>query len=103
MASLENGGAPKGVLLGYVDDPGVPGEPPRSRRPPPQPLFAQVGVLLTVHQVEALLGVSKATVYRMVARGEFPRPIHISAGTTRWKSEDYLLWYRTRQAGDALP
>ena len=43
--------------------------------------------LIPVRTVAEILGVHRATVYRMAARGDLPRPLRI-AGLTRWKRED---------------
>lgn len=38
------------------------------------------------------LPVGKSTLWNMVNRGEFPRPIKISPRVTVWKLEDIQLW-----------
>jgi predicted DNA-binding transcriptional regulator AlpA len=50
-------------------------------------------------KVAELLDVSIRTIYRKVARGEFPRPIRIGKGSTQWRLrdvEDYLNKKRSR-------
>ena len=40
-----------------------------------------------------MLGISKATLYRMIRQGKFPRQVKLGAGTSRWPSqevEDYM-------------
>ncbi len=44
--------------------------------------------LLKAREVYERLGISKATLYRMIDRGEFPPPLKLSAGAKRWHSQD---------------
>ena len=41
--------------------------------------------LLRVAEVERLAGLHRATIYQMMARDEFPRPIRLGAKAVRWK------------------
>jgi predicted DNA-binding transcriptional regulator AlpA len=43
--------------------------------------------LLTMGDLERLLRVDQRTVYRLVERGQFPRPLKVG-GQNRWKPED---------------
>ena len=36
--------------------------------------------------------VGRATIWRWVKRNEFPAPIQLSAGCTRWRSDDVDSW-----------
>lgn len=47
--------------------------------------------LIDVSGVTAITSMSKATVYRMMAEGTFPRPAETPAGT-RWKTRDVEKW-----------
>ena len=38
-------------------------------------------------QLAGRYGVSRATIWRWVAKGMLPKPVQISPGTTRWKSD----------------
>ena len=54
---------------------------------------------LRATKVAEILDVSIRTIYRKVARGEFPKPIRIGKGSTRWRLrdvEDYLNKKRSR-------
>jgi len=53
---------------------------------------------LSVSQVTARLGVSRASLYRWIAADDFPRGHHFSAGCRRWKLSDVLAWEMTREA-----
>lgn len=47
---------------------------------------------------------SSATLWRMVSRGEFPRPVRLSAGVTAWSEADLDAWDAARRAeGPAAP
>lgn len=41
--------------------------------------------LLRSSEVEKLLGVSRVTIWRMVRRGEFPKPLKLTAGHAAWR------------------
>jgi len=45
-----------------------------------------------------MLGVSKATVYRLVKAGQLPPPIRISAQATGWPESVILDYIATRQS-----
>ena len=51
-------------------------------------------------ELRGILGVSKATVHRMVERNELPRPLRISAGAVGWRASTIaaLLEEREREA-----
>lgn len=42
--------------------------------------------------LRAYLPVSKSTLWVMVSRGDFPRPIKLSAGITVWRLTDIEAW-----------
>lgn len=44
--------------------------------------------LLTLLEVCLLLKIARATAYRMMARGELPKPITISLRARRWRSSE---------------
>ena len=44
--------------------------------------------LLTFKEACWRLSVSRATLYRMIERGEFPKPVHISNGCPRFNEQD---------------
>lgn len=68
--------------------PTPPADPPESAPPPPP--------LLGYPEVEALLGVSKATIRRLVARGEFPAPIIVGQRYRRWLPAEVDRWLLDR-------
>ena len=48
--------------------------------------------LLTLKEVIAVVGVSKATIYRMINKGEFPDSKKLGARTVRWENEEIQNW-----------
>ena len=51
--------------------------------------------LLSAKDVCRVLGVSRATLYRMLGRGELPLPITISLRARRWKASEVRRVART--------
>ena len=56
--------------------------------------------LIPVRTVAEMLGVHRATVYRMAARGDIPKPLHI-AGLTRWRRADIEALIDAAREGEA--
>jgi prophage regulatory protein len=48
--------------------------------------------------IAARYGVSRTTIWRWVARGEFPPPIKLAPGTTRWRVAD-IEQFEAEKAG----
>ena len=46
--------------------------------------------------VEALIGLSRTTIYEMMKRGEFPRPIKITGKAVAWRESDISAWLASR-------
>ena len=56
------------------------------------PKNQEVDYLLPRKTVEQLSGLSRATIYRLIKAGKFPRPLSISAGSVRWRQSDVIAW-----------
>jgi prophage regulatory protein len=56
----------------------------------PMRLFAR---LPTVMQTT---GLGRSTIYRLVASGEFPRPVHLGPRAIAWRWADLEQWSATR-------
>ena len=52
--------------------------------------------LMRRREVEEFTGLSRASIYRLIAEGEFPRPVRVSATGVRWKSSDISAWIQSR-------
>jgi len=50
------------------------------------------GTLIRIREVCDLVGVCRATVYRWVSEGAFPRPVRISDTAVRWKVDEIEAW-----------
>ncbi len=54
-------------------------------------------MLITVKQVAERLTVSRATVWRYVAKkSDFPQPIKLSPGCSRWRDDEIEQWMEIR-------
>lgn len=42
--------------------------------------------------VERMTGLSKATIYRRIADGSFPRPCRIGEKSVRWRKTELVRW-----------
>lgn len=47
-------------------------------------------------EVEALTGISRSTIYRLMDANEFPRPIRLTRKAVGWKEADILEWLASR-------
>lgn len=72
--------------------------PANRRAPIPQPLLAAqiADALLRLPTVQALVGLSKTTIYALAAKGEFPQPIRRGNRCTRWRSGDVTAWLQAQ-------
>ena len=53
-------------------------------------------VLLPIQRVISRVGLSRATLYRMVDSGEFPRPVKLSPMRVAWIEAEVNLWIGER-------
>ena len=54
-----------------------------------------IDLLLPRRAVEKQAGISRATIYRMIKAGKFPRPVSIGTGAVRWKQSDITAWQKS--------
>jgi prophage regulatory protein len=54
-----------------------------------------VDFLLPRREVEKISGLSRATIYRLIKSGKFPRPLSIGTGSVRWRQSDVIAWQRS--------
>lgn len=47
-------------------------------------------------EVEKAVDLSSASIYRLMAAGEFPRPIRTGKRAVRWRASDVLAWLEAR-------
>ena len=51
-------------------------------------------MLLSVAQVVLRVGVSRATLYRLVDSEDFPSPVRLSAGRVAWVEQEVTAWVK---------
>lgn len=64
----------------------------------PKNTFPAEKVLLDAVDLQAILGVSRTTLWRMTKAGEFPNPIKITANLTRWHRAEVDQWIADKAA-----
>ncbi|WP_149754623.1 helix-turn-helix transcriptional regulator [Roseivivax sediminis] len=51
--------------------------------------------------VEEMTGLSCSSIYEMMARGDFPKPIRIGRRAVAWREADLNAWFETREPAAA--
>lgn len=75
----------------HNDVPRAAGTPPMS---PDSPPFR----MLRLPEVKALTGLSRTTIYELIARCQFPSPVKLGCRSVAWLEEEVLEWRRERIA-----
>lgn len=57
----------------------------------PQPWFSQPA-FLRIHDVMRLTALSRPTIYRRIAAGRFPAPVHLGGRACAWSPDDLRDW-----------
>ena len=52
--------------------------------------------ILRLSQVLERVSLSRSTLYKMIARGEFPRPVQLGQRSTGWLHEEVDAWLESR-------
>ena len=52
--------------------------------------------LLRRRDVERITGMSRASIYRLMQQGDFPRPVKVGSTAVRWKESDIAAWIDSR-------
>ena len=62
-------------------------------------ILSSVGfdIFVRIDTVVAVVGLSIPTVYRLVAKGEFPRPVRLTNTARGWKLSDVVSWMQSRE------
>lgn len=58
---------------------------------------ARTDSVLRRPEVKRLTGIGTSTLYALMAKGEFPRPLKLSARSVGWRESDVRLWIETRE------
>lgn len=58
--------------------------------------YSAIQSLLRIKEVEKAVGLSRASIYRLINTGDFPTQIKLSERASAWCSEDIRLWQQER-------
>ena len=64
-----------------------------------QARVASASRLLTCEDVIEVTSLSRSTIYRLVAKNGFPRPLRLSPGRVGWTQADLDSWFVARSKG----
>ena len=56
--------------------------------------------LLRLPDVQKLTGLSRSSIYRLEAIGQFPKRVRLSERAVAWREEDLVKWSETRPQVD---
>ena len=62
---------------------------------PVMPQQQTIDYLLPRKTVEKMSGLSRATIYRLIKSGKFPRPLSIGTGSVRWRQSEVIAWQQS--------
>lgn len=52
--------------------------------------------------VKSLTGLSRSTIYRLIAEGNFPKPIKLGARASGWRQSEIEAWIDSRSSTKPL-
>jgi prophage regulatory protein len=88
VAPKDVAGKPASHLIGFDDHPGA------------ALVAASVrDVLLRIDTVGAITGLSVPTIYRLMSRNKFPRPVKITNTARAWRLSEVTAWVDSRERG----
>lgn len=70
--------------------------------PPLDPAHRSAERLIRIGAVAARIGLSRATIYRMVEAGKFPAPVRITSRCIAWPESAVNDWVSVRLKGGEL-
>ena len=53
-------------------------------------------MLINIHQVKELTGLSKAHIYKMIRRGQFPDRVRVGAKKVSWRRDEVVASINSR-------
>jgi prophage regulatory protein len=59
--------------------------------------------LLRLGAVTGRTGLSRSSIYYLIGKGEFPRPVYVGARAVAWVSEESDEWIKARIQGGRSP
>jgi prophage regulatory protein len=54
--------------------------------------YQPLPLLLTIRDVQRVTTLSRASIYRFMAAGTFPKPVHLSSNRRAWRLSDVQAW-----------
>jgi prophage regulatory protein len=60
-------------------------------------------VLVRISDVCAITGLSVPTIYRLMGRSSFPRPVKLTSTARAWRLSEIMAWVDSRQRQDVAP
>jgi prophage regulatory protein len=60
-------------------------------------------ILVRITDVCEITGLSVPTIYRLMSRNEFPRPLKITNTARAWKLSEIMAWVDSRQRREIAP
>ena len=52
--------------------------------------------LLRRREVEKITGLGRSSIYRLMQKCEFPRPVRVGPAAVRWRESDIRAWVESR-------
>ncbi len=62
-----------------------------------------MNLLLRLSTVCQQTELSRATIYRLIAAGSFPKPVHVTPRCSRWRSDEVAAWSAAQVNRAAYP
>lgn len=60
-------------------------------------------MVYSIGDLKELIGLSKWTVYDLIKKGEFPRPVQLSTNRVGWRDSDVRRWLDERPPTTETP
>ena len=60
------------------------------------PFLWQGKALLNIREVEEIVALKRPTIYREMAKDNFPRPVHATGRARRWRAREIFDWVDSR-------
>lgn len=64
-------------------------------------IYKSIDPLVRRKTVTALVGLSTATLYRLIEKGEFPRPVALTKTARAWRLSEVTAWIGARTADNS--
>lgn len=65
-------------------------------------IFHNSPALFRRKDIESLTGLSRSTIYDLIKKGQFPKPIKLTTHAVAWSSADVLAWVNVKLASASL-